>query len=158
MLKITISGYYVSNSKRVDYEGVEVSIPECDENRVLAEVVNRAVPKKFSTAKDPYTFRGKCYIDKIKKDKTKPRFIGKSIKEFDWDAIQDLAIAYNLNAVPLFRSTSLMEARIKTYQEYCNVVKGMGLKNGFDYANAEDISFVDDTADEQTAKGDLPLE
>lgn len=158
MLKVTISGYYLSNGSKVDYNNVDVQMPECDEGYILSEVINRMIPQKFSDAKQSYSAPGKCYIDKVTKTKSKPSFNGKNIKELGWVEIEDLAIAYNLRSVPLFRSSSLVDARIKAYQEFCNKVKGMDLKDGFDYKNAENFVVGDATSTTDTTEGDLPLE
>jgi len=157
MLKLTISGYYLSNGKKVDYTNTEVLIPECPEGYMLSEVINRVVPQKFSDAKEPYSTHGKCYIDKVTKTKAKPSYNGKHIKELGWAEIEDVAIAYTLRSVPLFRACSLVDARIKLYQEFCNTVRGMNLKNGFDYKNAEDF-VLGELSSADTTEGDLPLE
>lgn len=158
MLKVTISGYYLSNGNKVDYSGVECQVPECPESYLLSEVINRVVPQKFADAKQSYSAPGKCYIDKVTKNKLKPSYNGKNIKELGWAELEDLAIAYTLREVPLFRSSSLVDARIKAYKEFCNKVKGMNLKDGFDYHNAEDFVVGDLSFATDTAEGDLPLE
>lgn len=145
MYKVKISGYYKTNdNKKVDYNNETVIIPDCREEAIQAMVINRVVDRAFSQAKQPYLARGKCYIDNyVKDDKMKPSYEGKNLKELSWDELEDLAIAYDLEEVPLFRSTSLREARVKAYRAYCNVVKGANLSSDFDFANAADIVLGD---------------
>lgn len=136
MLKIKISGYYKSGKDRKNYNNVEVCMPECDENVMLGNVINRVVPVVFPD----YCERGKCHIDKIQKDdKLTPSYTGKLIKDLEEEDIQQLAIAYGLTEVPLFHQESLFDSRRKVYRHYCNKVKGMNLDVDFDFENAENF-------------------
>ena len=156
MQKVVISGYYLSNSDKVDYNNVEVVVPDCNPVLLQSVLINRVIPVKFSEGEKPYTGRGKCFIDKVKKDtRTKPSYSGKSLKDLDWNEMQDLAIAFDLNSVPLFRSTSIREARMKTYQEFCNKVLGKDLKAGFDFVNADDLVLEEDKKSSEPEKDNL---
>lgn len=155
MQKVIISGYYLSNGQRVDYNGVEVVIPDCPETLLISNLINRVVPRFFSTADKPYSANGKCFIDKVKKDtKTKPSYAGKSLKNLEWNEIQDLAIALNLNEVPLFRACSVREARQKTYRAFCNKVMGKELSQSFDFVNAEDFLLEEDKKSSNATSSD----
>lgn len=156
MQKVIISGYYLSNSEKVDYNSIEVVVPDCKPELLQSVLINRVVPVKFSDCAKPYTGRGKCFIDKVKKDtRTKPTYSGKALKELDWNEMQDLAIAFELNEVPLFRSTSIREARMKTYQEFCNKILGKDLKAGFDFMNADDLVLEEDKKSSEPNKDNL---
>ena len=142
MQKVTISGYYLSNGNKVDYNNVEVIIPDCPESRMLSALINRVLPRHFAT--QSFSANGKCFIDKVRKSNAKASYAGKNLKELEWDEIQDLAIALDLVEVPLFRASSLREAREKTYRAFCNKVLGKDLKIGFDFANADDFVLEED--------------
>lgn len=138
MLKVKISGYYKSGKENVDFN-TEVTMPECANNKVLSNVQNRVLHRVFKDAERPFGSAGKCWVDDVKKDDKEPTFIGKNLKELSWDEIQEVAIAYDLNKVPLYRTCSLREARVSAYKEYCNNVKGKDFEDDYDYANAPDI-------------------
>ncbi len=142
MLKVKISGYYKSGKEDVDFNA-EVSMPECANNKVLSNVQNRVIHRFFKDADKPFGIAGKCWVDDVKKDDREPTFAGKNIKELNWDEIQELAIAYDLNKIPLYRSCSLREARVSAYKEYSTIVKGREITDGFDYAVAPDITIGD---------------
>ena len=144
MYKCVISGYYLSGKDKVEYNDVEVTIPNCPESMILGNIINRVVHRKFCDAKKPYYGRGVCYVDKYTKDdRMKPSFNGKYLKELNWEELQDLAIAYSLIEVPLFRSMDLRTARQIAYRAYCNKVKGQNLDMSFDYVNAPDVLLGD---------------
>lgn len=139
MLNIKISGYYKSGKENIDFN-TEISMPECANGKVLSNVQNRVMHRVFKDASKPYSSAGKCWVDDVKKDDREPSFVGKNLKELNWDEVQELAIAYDLTKVPLYRTCSLREARVSAYKEYCNVVKGKNLDDSFDYAVAPDVT------------------
>lgn len=139
MLNVKISGYYRSGKENIDF-ATTVTMPECANNKVQANIQNRVVHRVFKDAEKPYSMAGKCWVDDVKKDNKEPSFVGKNIKELNWDEIQEVAIAYDLNAVPLFRTCSLREALMAVYKEFCNVVKHQNLGSDFDYAVAPDFT------------------
>lgn len=136
MLKVKISGYYKAGKDRKNYNGIEALLPDCPQEFILGNVINRIVPTLF----EDYTERGKCHVDKVTKDaRIKPSYDGKNIKELEEKDIQQLAIAHSLIEVPLYHQASLFDARRKAYRAYCNTVKGMNLDVDFDFEVAEDF-------------------
>lgn len=139
MLNVKISGYYKSGRENIDFN-TEITMPECANTKVLANVQNRVLHRVFKDADKPYSAAGKCWVDDVKKDDKEPNFVGKNLKELDWDEIQEVAIAYDLTKVPLYRTCSLREARVAVYKEYCNNVKNRNIANDFDYSVAPDVT------------------
>jgi hypothetical protein len=149
MYKVYMSGYYKAGNDDIDFNE-SVLIPECDEEKILANVQNRVVHRYFANSGKPFTRLVKCWVDKYEKVNKDPAFVGKSIKEVDWDDIQDMAIAFDLN-VPLYRACSLREARIAVYKEYCSKVKGMNLDANFNLVDAIDFTVGEKKANSRTS-------
>lgn len=139
MLKVKISGYYRSGKENVDFN-TEVKMPECANMKILSNVQNRVIHRIFKDSEKPYSAAGKCWVDDVEKDDTEPSFVGKNLKMLDWNEIQEVAIAYDLTKVPLYRTCSLREAREAVYKEYCTIVKDRKLEADFNYAMAPDVT------------------
>lgn len=139
MYKIKVSGYYRSNKDMVEFEDT-IKMPECEEEWIQSNVQNRVLHRHFQGGNKPFTALGKCYIDKVEKDaKLKESYLDKNIKELDWDGIQELAIKFNLRKVPLFRATSLRQAREVAYIEYCTQVLGKKFDDNFKFESAPEV-------------------
>ncbi len=151
MYKVRISGLYKSGDKSIDFD-TTVTMPECKEEMILSNVQNRVVSRTFKEAKYPFTRLVKCYVDDFKKEKGNPSYMGKKIKELDWDEIQDVAIAYDLRRVPLYRSVAIRDAREVLYREFCNSVKGTNYEIGFDYGNAADFVIEEKPSEVKVSK------
>lgn len=132
MLKFKISGVYrtgqAHNADKVDFEGVEVVIPECNLDNINSFILYRVgayfiqndkrYPKRVEVI-EQFFFDGKETGEKV--DTVNP-IAGKDIKDMDWLELQFVAIQFNLHGIPLINKCSLREAKEKAYKLYYDKV------------------------------------
>lgn len=132
--KVKLSGSYKSGNDIIDYRNLEGYVPYVDYD--LAQAMCRVrYARLWLTDNDAYPKRvdsvREVFIDQMKKvDVEKPfSFYGKDILELENNELQDLAVAYDLRRVPLFRDGySLRETAIIAYVEYNNLILGRKYK------------------------------
>lgn len=135
-LQVTISGAY-NNSKRelVDFDNVVGIIPFVDEDLAKMHVRGRYASMWIKAALNQKTKESRypdridqvqlVYIDKIEEvDTDDLPYIGKDVKEMDYEDLQDLATAFDLRRIPLHKGASLREMRALAYVEYAMQVLG----------------------------------
>ena len=134
-LEFTISGcYYDSKKETIDFEGVKIKIPACDEengigsmhvrSRYAAKAIKQAVDKN-GDPKYPKRIEKirQVFIDDVVKTKGRLSFVGKDIKELSIDEMQDLATSKDLRFVPTPQSgMSKRDMLIRTYVAYADKV------------------------------------
>lgn len=140
MLEVNVSGSYRSRGEIVDYDNETVTIPECDQEWILSNLINRALKMHFEKKEGKkFDTHIVVYINNVNKTDKNPTFCGKSIKALNWNEIQEAAIAFKLLPVPLSHSCNLIEARRKLYFEYATKKMNTSLPEDFNYSEANDL-------------------
>lgn len=149
--KATLSGSYKSGDKIVDYRRLTGLIPYVDYDLAQSALITRYAKLWLANENPDYLERvdrvREVFIDKIEKVEFESTysFVGKSITEMDWVELQDLALAFDLRRIPLFRDGySLRESQIIAYVDYNNLILGRTFKaeNGKEFfPNEKDEGF-----------------
>ena len=149
-LKVTVSGSYrTANKEIVDFENLSGLLPVVDEDLAAMHVQTRYVPTWLRNAVDKkgeriYTKRiedvRQVFIDEIEKvNAGEFSYVGKDIKNLEYQELQDLATAKDLRRIPLpkeLSGVSLREMRQMAYVDYSDKV----LKKFIDH-NEEGFNF-----------------
>lgn len=130
-LKVTISGSYRSANRQIEsFDGVTGLIPNLDEDKALQMVIRRYARIWVQQAKDKdgnpkykhISNIRQVFVDSIEDNEEKPNanlsYVGKDIMDMNFEELQDLAAANDLNAVPLYKIGSLVTARRIAFSEY----------------------------------------
>jgi len=127
-LKVTIYGDYATEEgKRLDFSGLEGVLPKVDEDLALQAIRTRYAPMWLSLS-DKYPARVKkirgCFVEEMQEVEHNFSFSGKNIKQMSVEELQDLAVAYQIRRIPLYKKGSLADARMIAYVEYALKVNG----------------------------------
>ena len=146
-LKITISGSYRSADKEVfDFNKVTGIIPYQDEDIAFMHVKDRYAAM-WITADDRFKNRvyslREVFIDSMDEVEHDFSYVGKDIRELNIEELQDLATAYDLREIPLWRKGSVRHAQNVAYAEFGTKVlgrKGLDHRKGLNVAKLPPIS------------------
>lgn len=130
-LKVTISGSYRSANRQIEsFDGVVGYMPNLAEDKVNQMAIRRYARVWVAQAKnkdgDP-KFKyianiRQVFVDSIEDNEEKPNavlsYVGKDIMEMNFEELQDLAAANDLNGIPLYKVGSLVTARRIAFSEY----------------------------------------
>jgi hypothetical protein len=140
-LKITISGSYRSADQEVfDFNKVTGYIPYQDEDIAFMHVKDRYAAmwitgdERFKNR--VYSLR-EVFIDSMEEVEHEFSYIGKDIREMSIEDLQDVATAYDLREVPLWRKGSVRQAQNVAYAEYGTKVQG---RKGLDHRKGLNVS------------------
>lgn len=153
VLKLKVTGSYLRNGEPNDYD-LTVYMPKCDEDHIQQAAMYRATPMALYKKGTACDYLRSCYVDEIEeveltKDTPKEEaeaikeaeaYMGKDIKTLTYEDIQNAAIAYQLQGVPLYHQTDIRESRQRFYYEYANNILELEIEKDFDYANARQIT------------------
>lgn len=130
-LKVTISGSYRSANRQIEsFDGVVGLMPNLEEDKVNQMAIRRyakvwVAQEKNSNGEPKYKHISnirQVFIDSIEDNEEKPNavlsYVGKDIMDMNFEELQDLAAANDLNAVPLYKIGSLVTARRIAFSEY----------------------------------------
>lgn len=125
-LKVTISGSYKGHEdKTIDFSNVTGIIP-FQEEEIAAMHIRRRYARMWIMNDPKYREHIKktreCYIDNMEVIEHDFSFVGKDIREMNFEELQDLATAKDLRLVPLYKKTSEREARMVAYADYSEQV------------------------------------
>ena len=167
-LEFTISGcYYDSKKETIDFEGVKIKIPACDEDKGIGSmhVRGRYVIKALRQAVDKdgnpkYPKRiekiRQVFVDDVVKVKGRLSFVGKDIKELSVDEMQDLATSKDLRFIPTPQSgMSKRDMLIRTYVAYADKVLEKTIKwqeENFNFAKLPSIILDATSRSEESGK------
>lgn len=123
--RVTISGTYRNAKKDVfDYSGVEGTVPYIDEDLLKQVIVRRYahmwVAAKKGEKESIHSVR-ETFIDKQVEDVAEMSFVGKNIMDMTREELQDMAAAYDLKAIPLFK-TGVRQMQNIAYAQYATHV------------------------------------
>lgn len=146
-LKITISGSYRSADKEVfDYNKVTGIIPCQDEDIAFMHVKDRFAAM-WITNDERYKNRvyslREVFIDSMEEVEHDFSYVGKDIRELNIEELQDLATAYDLRDIPLWRKGSVRHAQNVAYAAFGTKVlgrKGLDHRKGLDVAKLPPIT------------------
>lgn len=130
-LKVTISGSYRSANRQIEsFDGVAGLMPNLEEDKVNQMAIRRYAKIWVAQAKkeggEPkykhISNIRQVFIDSIEDNEENPKavlsYVGKDIMEMNFEELQDLAAANDLNGVPLYKIGSLITARRIAFSEY----------------------------------------
>lgn len=130
-LKVTISGSYRSANRQIEsFDGVVGYMPNLSEDKVHQMAIKRYAKiwvsqEKNKDGEPKYKHIAnirQVFIDSIEDNEEKPNahlsYVGKDIMDMNFEELQDLAAANDLNGVPLYRIGSLITARRIAFSEY----------------------------------------
>jgi hypothetical protein len=145
-LKVTISGSYISADKEVfDYNKVTGIIPYQDEDIAFMHVKDRYAAIWITSDE---RFKNRVYklrevfIDSMEEIDHDFSYVGKDIRELNIEELQDLATAYDLREIPLWRKGSVRHAQNVAYAEFGTKVlarKGLDHRKGLNVAKLPPI-------------------
>lgn len=136
--KVTASGSYkgVGKGEVMDYEVTGVVPYHPEEEKVIAAVRNRMV-EMWLNQREGNTVRvdavREVYIDELEETEAEFSFIGKDVRELDYEEMQYVAILKDVREIPLYKAGGLRECQIKTYAAYAKEV----LKTKIDISKAD---------------------
>lgn len=124
--KVTISGcYHAAGEKIIDFSGVTGTIPFQDEE-IATMHIRKRYARMWIMNNPKYHDRIKrmreVYVDSMEETEANFSFVGKDIKVMTQEELQDLATAKDLRLIPLYKTGSEREARIKAYAAYSEEV------------------------------------
>lgn len=136
--RAVISGSYrASNKDVIDFDDLVVYLPYTDEDVALMHIRGRYAVMAITKAKKQdgekrFPLRvedlRQVFIDSLKVvEGDQFSFVGKDIKELDYDELQDLATAKDLRRIPLpkeLSGVSLREMRSTAYASYSEEILG----------------------------------
>jgi len=130
-IKVTISGSYRSANRQIEsFDGVVGYMPNLDEDKATQMAIKRYariwVSKELNKDGDPkykhISNIRQVFVDSIEDNEEKPNavlsYVGKDIMEMNFEELQDLAAANDLNGIPLYKTGSLATARRIAFSEY----------------------------------------
>lgn len=130
-IKVTISGSYRSANRQIEsFDGVTGLMPNLAEDKANQMAIRRYARIWVSQAKkedgEPkykhISNIRQVFVDSVEDNEEKPNavlsYIGKDIMEMNFEELQDLAAANDLNGVPLYKVGSLVTARRIAFSEY----------------------------------------
>lgn len=127
--KIIASGSYrIAKNDIVSFSDLEVIIPFNDIDVVEQALIKRFAPMMIMKNSKRFPDRLKTirevFIDEIEEIDHKFSFYSKDIKKMEYEELMDLAAAYHLYTIPLYKKTSIRVAREKAYLVYSDKVLG----------------------------------
>lgn len=158
--KITVSGNYRKAQRGiVDFSNLSGIVPGADEDVLMMHVMSRYVPMwvdKDPKYKDRLTSVREVFIDTIEEVKEhKFSFIGKNIQDMTMEELQDVATAFDLRSIPLYKKASLNATREAACIEYLAKVSGNIIDTKdprYDYAALPLIKTEDKVRRDKTGK------
>lgn len=130
-IKVTISGSYRSANRQIEsFDGLAGLMPNLSEDKVNQMAIKRFAKIWVSQAKkedgEPkYKHIAnirQVFVDSIEDNEGNPNaqlsYVGKDIMEMNFEELQDLAAANDLNGIPQYRVGSLATARRIAFSEY----------------------------------------
>ena len=130
-IKVTISGSYRSANRQIEsFDGVSGLMPNLTEEKATQMAIKRYARIWISQARNKdgeakykhISNIRQVFIDSIEDNEEKPNavlsYVGKDIMEMNFEELQDLAAANDLNGVPLYKTGSLVTARRIAFSEY----------------------------------------
>lgn len=149
--KITLSGTYVDGSKETkDYQNLEGYLPLVPEDQILFWVSNRFAMMWIATDKEQYAGRvtriRETYVDNAEQVDIDPQefgFVGKDIKDMDYEDLQYLAACKGLVSIPHYKSGGIRSQREVAYKEYHQEVLKDELLDDWQYAKAPELVVMD---------------
>ena len=150
--KVKLSGSYRSaDGDVIDYQGLEGYIPFSEEEKVAAAAIKRyALMWLSDSPKYPKSIKvvREVFIDYLEfVEEHRFSFVKKNIKDLTFPELQDLAVAKDLRAIPLYKAGSLKNAQQLAYVEYANKVLGKDYdhrEEGFNFHRLPNIVINDD--------------
>lgn len=139
--KVTISGTYRTREDDVDFEAISGYIPANTDTIVIAAAIKRYALmwlKERNKGKVNITGLREVYVEGMEPCRHEFSYAGKDIRHMSLEELQDLAVAFDLREVPLYKKSSLLETRKQAYAHYCDYV----LESPVD-VNAENFSMTD---------------
>lgn len=133
-LKVTISGSFRGANKQIEsFDNVTGVIPYLDDDKATQMVIRRYAriwvqqvkkcgpdgkPTEELLYKHVQHIR-QVFIDSVDENPdTQLSYVGKNVMEMNFGEIQDFAAANDLSGVPLYKATSLTQARRMAFSEY----------------------------------------
>ena len=123
-LKVTISGSYRSANRQIEsFDGVVGLMPNLAEDKATQMAIKRYAriwvsQEKNKDGEPKYKHIAnirQVFVDSIEDNEENPKavlsYVGKNIMEMNFEELQDLAAANDLNGVPLYKTGSLVTAR-----------------------------------------------
>lgn len=139
--KVTISGAYRKAKREiVNFDGLSGIVPFTDSDIMYMHLRSRYAPMwltKDKRFKDRVSTMREVYVDSVEEVEHEFTFVGKDIREMSEEELQDLATAFDLRRIPLYRKSSLRETRVHAYMAYCESVLGKSIDKGDDFNLAE---------------------
>lgn len=130
-IKVIISGSYRSANRQIEsFDGVEGLMPNLAEDKATQMAIRRYAKVWVSREKDKdgapkykhIAAIRQVFVDSIEDNEEKPNanlsYVGKDIMEMNFEELQDLAAANDLNGIPLYKTGSLITARRISFSEY----------------------------------------
>lgn len=158
-LKVTVSGSYrKSRNEIVDFEGISGVVPSVDPDVAYMHVRARYVPMWVSASdelKDRLSTVREVHIDTMEEAEHKFSYVGKDIREMTFEELQDVATAFDLREIPLWKKTSIVHARAVAYAAYAKKLKGTEVDyraDGFSLADMPALVVEEGRRREMTGK------
>lgn len=123
--KVTISGSFISGDEYIDFSNITGYVPANSEEVVRAAIINRYCLMWLKTDKKiKHSLRSirECYDDEMGPCRHEFSYAGKDIRDMTHEELQDLACAFDLREVPLYKKSSLQETRKVAYAKYSEYV------------------------------------
>ena len=158
-LKVKLSGSYRKAKREiVDFEGIEGIVPFCDPDVAYMHIRKRYVPMWIAGKKE-FTDRlssvREVHVDEMEEIEHSFSYVGKDIKEMTFEELQDLATAFDLREIPLWKKTSLVHTRTIAYAAYSKKVLNAEVDyqgEGFSLANVPSVVVKEGNRREKTGK------
>ncbi len=167
-LEFTVSGsYYDSKKETIDFEGIKIRIPACDEERGIGSMhlrsryVEKALRQELDKNGDvKYPKRiekvRQVFVDDCKSAKGRLSFVGKNIKELTIEEMQDLATSKDLRFIPNPGSgMSKRDMQIRAYVAYSDRILKKTIKwqeESFNFAKLPGIILTEEARSEESGK------
>lgn len=124
--KVKISGSYKGHENEIfDFTGLEGVVPynteEIAKQHIKGRFVSMWILKNPEVYKNRLQKTREVYYDVELVDSVTTAefsYVGKDVKQMTWEELQDLAIANDLKAVPLYKKMSLRQAQEISYADY----------------------------------------
>lgn len=130
-IKVTISGSYRSANRQIEsFDNVEGLMPNLAEDKATQMAIKRYARIWIGKEKDKdgqpkykhIAAIRQVFVDSVEDNEESPNdqlsYVGKDIMEMNFEELQDLAAANDLNGIPLYKTGSLVTARRIAFSEY----------------------------------------
>lgn len=125
--KVQVSGtYYTGNDEIIDFD-LEGTIPGCIEDEIHSHMINRYVPMWLREDKEGYPDRvnrvREVFVEDYAEADAEFSFVGKDVRDMDYNELQDFAVAKGLRDVPLYKVGARSHQREVAYVSYLTNVQ-----------------------------------